>query len=361
MPPVGPVPDNPAMLAITLQDLRFRARRFLIASVGAALVFAMTLLLSGLAAGFKVEIDQTVRAFGARSWVVATGTSGRVVALSPFLAVLEPRVAAEPGAGRVGPVVIASEAAAVNGSQRSANLIGFVPGELGAPPVASGRQVRAAGEAVVDARLKVGVGGHLAIGGHNLRVVGTTHGLTLLGGVPNVYMMLADAQAVVFGGRPLVSAILTSNVPSRVPAGTVVYTNQQIQRASLVQMAAGRSSIENSRLLMWLIAAVIVAALVYVSALERGRDFAVLKALGASSAVLFVGLAVQAALVSLVAAALGALLASFMGGIFAQPVDIPSSAFVLLPVSALIIGLLASLAALRRAVSVDPAAAFAGP
>jgi putative ABC transport system permease protein len=349
------------VLAITLQDLRFRARRFLIASIGAALVFAMTLLLSGLAAGFKVEIDQTVHAFGARSWVVAAGASGRVVALSPFLATVAPGVAAEPGVGQVGPVVIASEAALVRGGQRSANLIGFVPGRLGAPPVVSGRQARSAGEAVVDARLKLGVGGHFVMSGHDFRVVGTTHGLTLLGGVPNVYVMLADAQGVVFGGRPLLSAVLTAGAPRHVPAGTVVFTNQQIQQATLVQMAAGRSSISNSRLLMWLIAAVIVAALVYVSALERGRDFAVLKALGASSTVLFAGLAVQAALVSLVAAALGAVLASFMGGIFAQPVDIPASAYVLLPVSALVIGLLASLAALRRAVSVDPAAAFAGP
>ena len=42
------------MLTITIQDLRFRARQFLIAVGGAGLIFAMTLLLSGLAAGFRV-------------------------------------------------------------------------------------------------------------------------------------------------------------------------------------------------------------------------------------------------------------------------------------------------------------------
>src|SRR5467141_2182950 len=100
-----------AVLAITLQDLRFRARRFLIASIGAALVFAMTLLLSGLAAGFSVEINRPVRALGARSWVVAAGSSGRMVALSPLSAQVESQVAADPGAGRVGPVVIAPQVA----------------------------------------------------------------------------------------------------------------------------------------------------------------------------------------------------------------------------------------------------------
>jgi putative ABC transport system permease protein len=125
-------------------------------------------------------------------------------------------------------------------------------------------------------------------------------------------------------------------------------------------MSSGVSSINNSRFFMWLIAAIIVAALVYVTALERTRDFAVLKALGSSTTLLFAGLATQAVAVALVAAAVAAVLSNFMTGIFAQPVDIPASAFVVLPVSAIVVGLLASLAALRRVTSVDPAAAFAG-
>ena len=349
------------MLAITLQDLRFRARRFVIAAIGAALVFAMTLLLSGLAAGFKVEIDRTVKALGATSWIVADGVSGRLVALSPFPAPDAAQLSEAAGAATAAPVVIAPQAAEVNGNQRSAVVIGFVPGKLGTPPLASGRMVRADGEAVVDSRLHVGRGHTFTMGGKRFEVVGTTSGLTLLGGTPNTYVTLADAQAVAFGGRPLVSAVLTGNVPHNLPAGTTVFTNERIRHESLVQMADAASSIDNTRVLMWVIAAVIVAALVYVSALERSRDFAVLKALGASSAVLYSGLAVQATLVSLVAAALGGLLANFMTGMFAQPVAIPTSAVVLLPVSALVIGLLASLAALRRAVSVDPATAFAGP
>ena len=161
------------MLAITLQDLRFRARRFLIASIGAALVFAMTLLLSGLAAGFSVEINRTVHALGAQSWVVAAGASGRMVSLSPLSAAVVPQVAADPGAGRVGPVVIAPQVAEVNGAQKSANLIGFIPGDLGAPPIVSGRQVASNGEAVVDTRLKLGVGRQFTMNGHHFTVVGT--------------------------------------------------------------------------------------------------------------------------------------------------------------------------------------------
>jgi putative ABC transport system permease protein len=42
-------------------------------------------------------------------------------------------------------------------------------------------------------------------------------------------------------------------------------------------------------------------------------------------------------------------------------VDIPEIAFLLLPVVAVTIGVLASVAGLRRAVTVDPARAFGGP
>ena len=120
------------------------------------------------------------------------------------------------------------------------------------------------------------------------------------------------------------------------------------------------SSINNSKLFMWVIAAVIVASLVYVTALERTRDFAVLKALGASSGKLYLGLAFQAVLVALIAAVIAVVLAQFMTGIFSQPVVYPTSAYITLPLSAILVGLLASLIALRRAVGADPAKAFAG-
>ncbi len=179
-------------------------------------------------------------------------------------------------------------------------------------------------------------------------------------GYPDVYVTIADAQVAAFGGQPIINAVVVNGVPSDVPSSLSVQSNQVIEQASLDQMAQAVSSINNSKWLMWIIAAVIVASLVYVTALERTRDFAVLKALGASSGTLFFGLAIQAVAVALAAAVIAAVLAQFATGVFAQPVDVPVSAYIELPISAVIVGLLASLIALRRAVSVDPAMAFAG-
>ena len=350
------------MLTITLQDLRFRARQFVIAVVGAGLVFAMTLLLSGMVAGFSVEINQTVQAMGAQSWVLAAGSVGRIDALSPIPESAVSAVSHAPGVRQADPVIVVPQAAEVSGRPTlSVNIIGYRPGGLGGPGQSiAGSAVAASGQAVVDARLKLGIGHRFTVSGHSFRVVGVVSDRTLLGGVPNAYVTVADAQSVVFGGRPLIGGVLTTGIPATVPAGYGVYTNAQIDQASLAQLASAVSSINNSKFFMWVIAAIIVAALVYVTALERTRDFAVLKALGSTTTLLFVGLAAQAVAVSLAAAVIAAILSNFMTGLFAQPVDIPGSAFIVLPLSALVVGLLASLAALRRAASVDPAAAFAG-
>jgi hypothetical protein len=62
--------------------------------------------------------------------------------------------------------------------------------------------------------------------------------------------------------------------------------------------------------------------------------------------------------ITLIAAAFAMIISSFMHGIFAQPVAVPGSAYATLPIVAVIVGLLSSLVALRRATGADPASAF---
>jgi putative ABC transport system permease protein len=113
--------------------------------------------------------------------------------------------------------------------------------------------------------------------------------------------------------------------------------------------------------LLWIVAALIVGSVIYLSALERTRDFAVLKAVGVSTRSVLAGLCLQAVIVAVFAAVLGGLLSLVLVPVFPMRVVVPTSAFLLLPVTAVLIGLLASAAGLRRAVSIDPALAFGGP
>ncbi len=349
------------MLRITLQDLRFRGRQFAIAVIGAGLLFGISLLLAGMVTGFSVEITKTVQAMGAQHWVVAQGAAGRVGSLPPIPASTVAALAREPGVENAGPVVVMNQPIRSNGNTtKSVNLIGYRPGSgLGGPgDLTAGHQVTGSGQAVVDIGLGLGVGQRFSVASESFRVVGVVAERTLYGGVANAYATVGDVQRAVFGGHPLIGAVLVDGTPARLPAGYTMKSNSQISSASLTQMSTYVSTINNVRYMMWVIAAIIVAALVYVTALERTQDFAVLKAVGATTAVLFAGLTAQSILVALVAAVVGGILSTFMAVLIAQPVYIPDSAYFILPVSGLVVGVMASLVALRRASSVDPASAF---
>jgi putative ABC transport system permease protein len=346
------------MLAITLRDLQFRARQFLIAVVGAGLVFAMTLLLAGMAASFHAEITRTVHAVGVDGWVLPVGTSGPFTAVGSMPATTVTTIASIPGVTAAAPIEISPEAAQAGSRYLRITMIGAAPGGLGSTLPARGRALTGDGQAVADSRTHVGIGHPITVAGRNFTVVGLVDGRTLNGGSPDVWVSFHDAQLVLFGGRDLATAVVTRGLPSATPAGYEVLTNAAVVRDSLRPMQSAVQSVDNSRWFMWVVATVIVAALVYVSSLQRVRDFAVLKAMGASSRALFGGVAAQAVVVTLVAALLASLTANLLKPLYPLPVAIPTSAFLLLPVTAVAVGVGASLVALRRAVSVDPALAF---
>jgi len=348
-----------AVLAVTLADLRYRYRQFLIAVVGAGVVLAMGLLMSGLVAGFTAETDQTVAAVGADSWVLANSSSGRIAAGSVLPLSEVAVVAATPGMTEASPfILLPSQVAVVNGTSASVNIIGTQIGGLGSPQVDSGSMLSGSGQVVVDDGIGMSVGGSIQVGSATLHVVGLVAGRTLLGGTPVIYMSIKDVQAIAFGGQPFITAVVATGTPAHAAAGYTTLTSNQVEQNTLDALASATSSINNSKILMWIVAGIIISALLYVSALQRVRDFAVLKALGSTSGSLFASLAIQAIIVSLIAAVVGVVLSNFLGGIFSQPIAIPLQAYLTLPAIAIAVGLLSSLVALRRVTRADPAAAF---
>ena len=72
------------MLMAALRDMQWRKRRFVIAVLSTAIIFAMTLVLTGLANGFRVEAEKTVDALGVDVFLVKEGASGPFVGATPF-------------------------------------------------------------------------------------------------------------------------------------------------------------------------------------------------------------------------------------------------------------------------------------
>ena len=112
--------------------------------------------------------------------------------------------------------------------------------------------------------------------------------------------------------------------------------------------------------LLWVVAALIVGSMIYVSALERTRDFAVFKATGAPNRIIVGGLMIQAIIVALLAAVIGVPLSILIGAGMPTTSGLSASSAVQLIVIAVVVGVLASLAAVRKALTTDPAVAFGG-
>ena len=80
--------------------------------------------------------------------------------------------------------------------------------------------------------------------------------------------------------------------------------------------------------LLWIVAVLIVGSVVYLSALDRLRDFAVFKAIGVPTRSILAGLTVQAVIVALLAAAVGAGVAQLLAPLFPMTIVIPTRAHV---------------------------------
>jgi len=347
------------VLLIALRDLQWRRRRFIIAVAATALVFALTLLLTGAANGLRGEARRATDRFGADAWLVPKGTSGPFTASSVMAASTADSIGRLPGVERADPFVY-FRATLGRPHPKDVNVIGYRIGGLGAPTPDDGRAPTRAGEAVVDARLGAKVGETAVMAGRQFRVTGVAHRVSFNFGVPTVFVPIEDVQAMAFAGRPLATSVVTKGAPRAAPAGMTLLTNDQVVSDMRRPMASGLQTIDFINALLWVIAAGIIGSIVYLSALERARDFAVLKATGAGNGPLFGGLALQALILSAASALVAVVLAKPLKAGFPFTVDIPTSAYVVLVLVALLVGFLASLAGLRRAVRADPALAFGG-
>ena len=347
------------MWTITARDLRYRWRQFLIAVLGTGLTFALALDLTGMSQGFRTEARRAVSSIGADAWLVPAGVSGPFTSFSVMPAATAEKVAAMSGVRRADALVIFPTTVGKAPSPRGVGMIGYVPGGIGSPDVSSGRPAERSGEIVTDSALHARLGDHLTVGGEPFVVVGVVHDRTYFAGVPLVFATLGDTQRIAFGAQPLSSVVVTEGVPAEGLADLTLLSNQEVRRDLLRPLANPTQTIDNTRLFMWAVAALIVGAVTYLSVLERLRDLAVLKAVGATSRSIVMTVCTEAVAVSLLAAALAAVLANVLRPAFQVPLDITAGAYVALPLVAIVVGMLASLVAIRRAVRVDPALAFA--
>ena len=248
----------------------------------------------------------------------------------------------------------------MSGSSREVVIVGHDPKGLGAPRVIDGRTAASTGEVVTDRSIGARIGSDVQIGEDRYRVVGRTRNATVLAGVPLVYVVLGDAQNMVFGSRSVVTGFLVKGQPAALPPGMALRTNHEVADDTFHPLKNAIVSIDLVRALLWLVAAVIIGAVVFLSALERQRDFAVLKAVGTTNAKLAGGLALQAVLIALLAVLVASVLQLLLRPAFPLRIRVPDADYWRLPLLGSLVALLAAAAGMRSVVRTDPASAFAG-
>lgn len=340
------------MLLLTLRDLQYRASRIVTVVLGTAVVFTLLFLMTGLTEQFHREPLLTVEGLGGESWLVREGASG----VFTSAATIDPAAAAGTGAE---PLVAARHSIQRPDETLDIVVIGYAG--IGAPTLTDGRLPEAPGEIVIDASSDMAVGDRAPIGPTTFEVVGTTEDATLFAGMPLVYMPIAAAQDLVYRGQDLATALVSATAIDEAPEGLTVLTAAEVADDATRPLERSIASVNLIRMLLWVVAAMIVGAVIYLSALERRRDFAVLKAVGSSTRSLVVSLGLQSIAIAVIAAAIAAVLQLVIAPIFPLTVTVPDVALVQVPLIAAVVAVVASIGGIRKVAQADPVAAFAGP
>lgn len=345
------------MWRLSARDLQFRLRRFLIAIAVTALVFAIAVAIDGIKQTIGSEPASLVRSFSADVWVVPQGSTGVFTTTALLPAGVVDELRATPGVESAEPVV-AAFTTVTSGERRNVNVIGFDL-EAGSHRLLEGRAARSVDEAVVGAGLGARLGERLETTSGSFTVVGRVAGLRYNGGTPTVVLSVEGAQQALLGGLEVVMGVAVRGDPSALPAGSATTTDELAIADLRLTLESASSTIDFVAFLTWLIAAGVIGAIVYLTAIERSRDFAVLRATGSPNRLIVGGLMIQSLFVSVVSAALAIPVASVLRLGMPMPVTLSGESVVRIIAVGVVVGVAASLAAVRRALTTDPALAFA--
>lgn len=343
------------MWLLTLRDIQYRLVRFLVVIVATGLVFALLMLMSGLADQLSNEAFHAVDGIGAAYWIGPAGASGPFTSTGTLPQSVVQQVQIE----RAAPVLIARSGLRLGGRVKEVIVFGHLAGRLGSPHVVEGVAPAQPTEIAVDASTKLKVGQKARVANREYLVTGLTRDETILAGLPFVFMDLTEARQALYQGRDIVSAVLADTKPVSLPDGVTAQSSQEVALDARHPLEQAIKSVNLIRVLLWIVSAMIIGGIIYLSAMERRRDFAVLKAIGAETKPLLAGLAAQGVVVAIAASLLASILQLALAPTFPLKIHVSVATLIQVPVLAVLISLVASAAGMRQVASVDPALSFA--
>ena len=376
---------------LAYRDVHHNLGRFIVTCLGLSLLLGVVLAMIGIYRGLIADATELAETMGGQVWVVEQGTRGPFAESSRIPLDTRDAISRIHGVTRTGAVTFQSIESDNGQSKLRLYVIGYEPGQLGGPKhIIAGHGLTGHNfEAVADRRTKLDPGDHITLGRNNFTIVGITDNAVSSGGEPAIYLSLDDAQKLQFDLSPsairrerarglktasstdTVSAVIARINPNASPRHiaasiarwkhlTAMTQEEQINILTESVVEKARKQIGMFTSILILVSAVIIALIIHTMTMDKIREIATLKLIGAPDRVI-VGLIVQQSLaMGLIGFAIGGLLINsikdyFPKRLILQPADGLSLAGIVV-----VICLLASIYGVYTALKVDPAKALAG-
>jgi putative ABC transport system permease protein len=375
---------------LAVRDIRHNLGRFLLTCVGLSLLLAVVLAMIGIYRGLVAEALTVVRAPSVDLWVVEAETHGPFAEGSRIPGDTREAVARIFGVREAGAVNFQSVESEHVGRKLRLYLIGYELGRPGGPAdVVEGRGIaRSRFELIADRSTGLALGDRLRLGRETFAVVGLTRGLVSSGGDPVVFVTLRDSQKLQFDLAPpaarreiargggtanndIVNAVI-ARIDPNVPVGAIAETVRRWKHlAALTQeeqeTILSRSVIERARRqiglftsILMTVSAVVIALIIYTLTIDKMKEIATLKLIGAPDRTI-VGLIVQQALaMGAIGFLFGTLFIALIKDSFPRRVLMQPDDALALGAVVMVVCLIASSLGVRLALKVDPATALGG-
>lgn len=373
---------------LALKDIRHGLFRFVLTCFGLGLLMTVVLAMIGIYNGLVSDALAIVKAPAVDVWVVEAGTKGPFAEASSIPVATRDALIRLPGVREAGAVSYQTVEAVTAGKTLRLYVIGHQPGRPGGPMrIAEGRQIGSTHfELVADRKTGLKLNDTLRLGRNTFRVVGLVEDAMNSGGDPAVYMTLSDAmtlQAQIAPsaarvqsarGKPVANADNVAAIVGRVETGVDVKLLAQTVRQWKHLQAMTQAEQEELLLvsvvdrarrqiglflgILLTVSAVVIALIIYTMTMEKLKQIATLKLIGAPDRTILGLIVEQALILGLSGWAIGLAIILLVKDNFPRRVVLePFNAMVLAGII-IVVCLLASGLGIRAAMKVDPATAL---
>ncbi|WP_416193565.1 ABC transporter permease [Nitrobacter sp. TKz-YC01] len=353
-------------------------------------MLGVVLAMIGIYRGLVVDALTIARAPAVDLWVVEANTRGPFAEASRIPGDLREAVARIAGVTAAGSITYQTVEAEHQGGKLRLYVIGYEPTRPGGPPeIAEGRDIaRSHYEMAADRSSGLTLGERIRLGRRTFTVVGLTRNQVNSGGDPAVYIPLADAQKLQFELAPpaarvqlargtgsaslnTVNAVVARLHPNASPDATAATIRRWKHLAAITQdeqeLILSRSLVDRARRqiglftsLLLVVSAVIIALIIYTMTMEKLKQIATLKLIGAPDRTIIGMIVQQAMALGLIGFAIGATLIIGIKDYFPRRVVLEPDNVAVLGVIVFVVCLLSSGLGVRAALRVDPATALGG-